>query len=163
MSNYRKCLIAFQTWFVNSLILYCTLPPRRIKAYKGLFKFHCLQIRRDFLVSFFPHSDSLKWPLLLREVEALPLSPCFKLPGSVCTVKEKGGLARRGVGKGYCPAHATRAKDSPRELPSTQHWSPHVDFAAHGITSTHFLISEILPFCGFWPYFRGKTGSVRRN
>lgn len=123
VSNNQKYLIAFQTWIVNSLILECTLPPRRLKVYKGLVKFHSVFRFAGISWSIFLTVPVLSVPFctdcIFRKTEKLPVFPYFTLPGSVWIGKQRGGLARRGEGKGYCPACATGAKAFPRKLQST--------------------------------------------
>lgn len=123
VSNKRKYLIAFWTWIVNSHILECTLPPRRLKAYKRLFKF----------LSVFRFAG-ISWPLfhtvallsvrfctdcIFKETEKWPVSLYLGLLGSVWIGKERRGLVKRGEWKDCCPAHAMGAKAFPRKLQGT--------------------------------------------
>lgn len=165
MSNNTKYLIAFQTWIVNSLILEGTLPPRRLKAYEGIFKFHSFSRFAGISWSLFPIVTLVSVPFcpdcIFRKMGKLPVFHYFRLPGSVWIGKERGGLARRGEGKCYCLAHATGAQAFPRKLQGTPALTTKYGLHCPQFTFHYFWDTDVLSFLTI--LLRKNRGSVRRN
>lgn len=154
MSNNRRYLIAFQTLIVNSLILECTLPPSRLKACKGFFRFHSVFRFAGVSWSLFPTVVALSVPIctdrIFREVEKLPVFPFLDCQDQSESGKREEvcpGAERERV---CCPARATTGtKAFSRKLQVIPALATNMDCTAHRTTSLHFVIYEILLFCVF--------------
>lgn len=117
MSSNRKYLIAFQIRTVNSLILVCTLPPRGLKTYKGLFNFHSFFRFAGISWSLFPTVTVLICPfakLDLQESQNMTDVSLFQTDRVTLTWESKWTFGQRGSGE--ILSCAAEAKGFPRRL-----------------------------------------------